>query len=483
MATINPYTISRDMYKEQRQRLSDTLKATTGADDTVAVLLKGASDVPRNYSDTNFFFRQDSYLEYLFGYEVQDCYAAILPGSATSILFVSRMPEAYAVFMGPQPSLDFIKGAAGVDEVHYVDEINKVFTDKGIKTIHVLSGINADSGHPMNTASFEGDSAFTIEKDTIYEMLSNQRVIKTQKEIELLTWINGVSSRAHIDVMQKCKPQMSQHQLEAMFSFHCFFHGGMRQMSYSCICATGNSCAVLHYPDNDKTILDGQMALLDMGGEYHNYASDITCSFPVNGKFSDNQRIIYSAVLDAQMQVFRALKPGAKWLDMHMLALRVMAGHLLKNGFFTAEATVDIIMEKHIMRLFQPHGLGHLMGMEVHDVGGYPKGGSVRPTSPDGKCLRTTRAMEKGICITVEPGMYFNQVLLTAAFADSDISKYLNEAKLREFWEFGGVRIEDDVIITEDGILNLTCCPRTIEEIEATMAGAPFTKAPEVISN
>ena len=482
MATINPYTISREMYKEQRQRLSASLKAT-GADDTTAVLLKGASDVPRNYSDTNFFFRQDSYLEYLFGYEVQDCYAAMLAASGLSILFVNRMPEAYAVFMGPQPSFEFIKGAAGVDEVYFSDQINEVFAAKGVKTVHVLQGVNSDSGLPMNTATFEGDSNYKIEKDILFEMLSNQRVIKTQKEIELLTWINGVSSRAHIEVMQKCKPQMSQHQLEAMFSYHCFFHGGMRQMSYSCICATGAHCATLHYPDNDKTIKDGEFALLDMGGEYHNYASDITCSFPVNGKFTPAQSIIYNAVLDAQQQVFRALKPGVQWLEMHLLALRVMATHLLKNEFFTPEATIDIIMEKEVMRLFQPHGLGHLMGMEVHDVGGYPKDGSPRPTRTDSRGLRTTRTMVAGTCITVEPGLYFNQVLLAKAFADPEVSKYLNEAKLREYWDFGGIRIEDDVIITENGILNLTCCPRSIEEIEATMAGSAFVKDPQVFVN
>eukprot|EP00758_Cryptobia_borreli_P003213 Tbor_TRINITY_DN3613_c1_g1::TRINITY_DN3613_c1_g1_i1::g.377::m.377/K14213/PEPD; Xaa-Pro dipeptidase len=482
MATANPYHVPLEMFKEQRHRLATSLTAL-GEGLGTAALIKGASEVPRNYSDTQYTFRQDSYFQYLFGYEVPDCFGAVFPDTCKGVIFIPRHPESYAVWMGPFPSTEFIKKVTGIDEVYYVDEIAHIMRTKNVKNIHVLDGINSDSGLEMNVATFKDSESFNIIKSVLFEILSNQRVIKTSSEIDILTWINKVSSEGHIAVMKSCRPGMSQHHLEAIFQYHVHYHGGMKQMSYACICATGSENATLHYHDNDKPAGDGTLALLDMGGEYHCYASDITCSFPINGKFTEPQRIIYNAVLDAQITCFKAMRHGVMWHDMHKLSLKTMAKHLLHNGFFNSNATVDIIMSNHLMRLFMPHGLGHLVGLDVHDVGGYPAGGNPRPTDPDSKCLRTNRMLEEGMFITVEPGLYFNKVLLSEALNNPHESLYLNEAKLREYWDFGGVRIEDDVIVTKTGIINLTCCPRSCEEIESTMSGSPFAKSPTIYKN
>ncbi|PWV02357.1 putative aminopeptidase P [Trypanosoma cruzi] len=150
--------------------------------------------------------------------------------------------------------------------------------------------------------------------------------------------------------MQHCKPGMSQHHLESTFLHYVYYHGGCRKVAYTCICGTGHHGAVLHYPNNDAPVEDGSMALLDMGGHYMGYASDITCSFPVNGKFTEDQRIIYNAVLDAHDSVMRQLKPGVNWVDMHKLALRVMCEHLVRAGILLGD--VDTIMENVLWVFF-----------------------------------------------------------------------------------------------------------------------------------
>lgn len=213
------------------------------------------------------------------------------------------------------------------------------------------------------------------------------------------------------------------------------------------------------------------MLLLDMGAEYHCYASDITCSFPANGRFSEDQKMIFNCVKEMQSVVMDALKPGVCWKDMHELAYRVGCTELKKGGLLIGE--VDEMMEKNIMSFFMPHGLGHFMGLDVHDCGGYPPHLKLERDARAGfKSLRTVRVMEAGMVITVEPGVYFIDVLLDQLVSEeSGLKQYVDVSVLERFRGFGGVRLEDDVVITEGGIMNLTHCPRTVEEVEGVMSG------------
>ena len=474
-----PFRPSSEMFREQRVRLGAALKSAFG--DNVCAVFQAGSEIPRNSSDTNYLFRQESFFQYLFGYEVPDCQGAVFPDGRGAI-FIPRLPESYAVWMGTLPTPDSVVKETGIEEVYFIDDLAAVLKQKNVDEVHVMNGRNTDSDLPVISAPVKVDGV-NVKKDWLHDTVVNQRVFKTKREIELLKWANKISSDAHIEVMKLAKPGMSQHHLEATFVHFCHFFGGMRHQSYTCICATGADGATLHYPHNDKAIADGSMALLDMGGELNCYATDITCSFPVNGTFTQPQRSVYNAVLDAQMSVFHAMRPGVSWVDMHKLALSVMAKHLIQMGIFAAGTSVDDVMANKLMRLFQPHGLGHLIGLDVHDVGGYMKNCPPRPTESDCCKLRTARILEPNMFITVEPGLYFNQVLLEQAFANPNEAKYLNQSRIREFWNFGGVRIEDNVVVTEDGILNLTCCPRSVEEIESTMCGNPFVKSPTAYKN
>lgn len=190
----------------------------------------------------------------------------------------------------------------------------------------------------------------------------------------------------------------------------------------------------MHYHNNDKTLADGQTMLTDQGHSLHHYCSDVTTSFPVNGKFTQKQRDIYSLVLKANRAVFEQLKPGINWTDMHLLAERVILAGLKDLGCLNGD--VDEMQSKRIGFLFQPHGLGHFIGLDVHDVGGYLSNTPKRNTLPGLKNLRTARTMEAGMLITIEPGCYFRDFLLNGEvpkeFFEFDLS-YLNLDKIREY--------------------------------------------------
>eukprot|EP00296_Roombia_truncata_P000295 JP435963.1.p2 GENE.JP435963.1~~JP435963.1.p2 ORF type:complete len:349 (-),score=118.26 JP435963.1:66-980(-) len=298
------------------------------------------------------------------------------------------------------------------------------------------------------------------------------RVIKSKKELELMKYVNGISAEAHKAVMRTIRPGMAEFELEAKFLHECYAKGGCRFQAYTCVCGTGPNSAVLHYghqgAPNNRVVNDGDMCLFDMGTEYHCYTSDITCSFPANGKFTDDQKTVYNAVLASNLAVQKAMKPGAKWPELHRLAERVILESLKEGGLLKGD--VDDMMKHYLGSVFMPHGLGHFMGIDTHDVGGYPKG--VERVQEPGVCrLRTARVLEEDMVITVEPGVYFIEPLLTAALNNPEQAAFINVEVLERFRNTGGARIEDDVIVTADGCENMTKVPRTVEEIEEWMSG------------
>lgn len=221
--------------------------------------------------------------------------------------------------------------------------------------------------------------------------------------------------------------------------------------------------------------------LTDQGHQVHHYASDVTTSFPVNGKFTQKQKDIYNLVLKCNRAVFAELKPGVNWKQMHLLSEKVMLDGLLELGIVTGD--VNEMLEGRLGFIFQPHGLGHLIGLDVHDAGGYLEGVCCTPERdqrPGLKNVRTARDMQEGMCMTIEPGCYFRDFLIDGEFDKTKINidlKYLNLEKIREYQkEVNGVRIEDVVAITKDGCELLSFgVPRTTEEIEACMRGDDWT--------
>eukprot|EP00873_Tetraselmis_striata_P015847 jgi/Tetstr1/436111/TSEL_024958.t1 len=334
------------------------------------------------------------------------------------------------------------------------------------------------SGRATAPAQFEGMDAFEVETACLHFVLTECRVHKTGMEIQALRYANEIASEGHVAMMRGCTARMMEYQLEAAFLHHCYAHGGCRHAPYTPICASGPNGAVLHYghagAPNNRQLEEGDMMVCDMGCEYYGYDSDITTSFPVGGKFSEDQRIVYGAVLSAFKSVIAALKPGVSWPDMHRLATRKLLEGLKAGGLLQGD--VDDMMAKHVGALFFPCGLGHFIGLDTHDVGGYPPGFPERILEPSIKALRTARVLEEGMVLTVEPGCYFNSYLLEPALADEALAGFFVQDRVRGFMKSGGVRLEDNLVITRDGCYSLTDVPREIDDVEAVMAGAPWPR-------
>ncbi|KAM9366528.1 xaa-Pro dipeptidase-like [Symphorus nematophorus] len=386
--------------------------------------------------------------------------------------------------MGEILPKEHFKQKYAVDEVHYTCDIVDVLSNLRPATLLTLRGQNTDSGSICCEASFEGISRFQVNNSLLHPVIVECRLIKTDMELEVLRYTNRISSEAHKMVMKHVKPGQKEYEMESLFQHYCYNKGGMRHTSYPCICGTGNNSSIIFYghagAPNDKTIVDGDMCLFDMGGEYYCYSSDITCSFPANGKFTSEQKSIYEAVLKSSRDVMAAIKPGVKWTDMHRLADRVHLEELVKIGIL--HGNVEDMLKVHLGSVFMPHGLGHLLGIDVHDVGGYPEGVN-RIDEPGLRNLLMGRLVQERMVLTVEPGIYFINHLLDQALANPAQSCFISNQVLDRFRGFGGVRIEDDIAVTANGMELLTCVPRTVEEIEAFMAESAKPFSPIVSSD
>nr|XP_026493897.1 xaa-Pro dipeptidase [Vanessa tameamea] len=458
------------LFAKNRQRLAEKLQSGQ------VVVLQGGDSISHYDTDIEYVFRQEAYFTWVCGVREPGCFFALDVKTGKAHLFVPRLPEEYEVWMGKLLTPSEFKKIYGVEEVHYVDELTDVLKSLKPDVLLTLSGPNSDSGLTAKEAVFEGIDEFNVDNEILFPIIAELRVIKTPEEIEVMRYICKISSDAHKQVMLFTRPGLIEYQCESVFLDHCYRVGGCRHVSYTCICGSGHNGATLHYghaaAPNAKMVHDGDMCLFDMGGNYAGYAADITCSFPANGKFTDDQKLIYEAVLKARDAVVREAKPGVLWTDMHLTANRAMLEHLKEGNLLKGD--VEKMIEHGVNGILQPHGLGHLLGLDVHDVGGYLPHCPPRERGPLAR-LRTARALQAGMVLTIEPGCYFIARLLDGAQKNPQQSQFFNWDRVNQFRGFGGVRIEDDVLITENGVENLTFVPRTVEEIEDFMAnGANF---------
>ncbi|GBF92263.1 Xaa-Pro dipeptidase-like [Raphidocelis subcapitata] len=446
------------------------------------VLLKGGDVLPVYATDGEILFRQDAYFHYLFGVMEEGFWGAVDTRDGKATLFMPRLPESYGVWMGELHGPDYYKAKYAVDAVAYVDEMAATLKAASPPCLHVLSGTNTDSGTAVAPPpAFEGqeEAGFEFEAGALFPAITEARVHKSKAEVEVLRYANKLASRAHVAMMEIARPGKYEYQLESLFRHLTYSQGGCRNQGYTCIAASGPNAAVLHYghaaAPNDRQLAGGDIVLLDMGCEYHRYTSDITTSFPADGKFTPDQRVVYDAVLDAHQSVIGAMKPGVAWSDMQTLAYRKILSGLKAGGILRGE--VEEMLEAELGGVFMPHGLGHFLGLDTHDVGGYGEGFPERIQRPGYRSLRTARALEPGMVITVEPGCYFIKLLIQPALQDPARAKFLNAEALARFMDFGGVRLEDNVLVTERGAESLTDVPRTAADVEAVMAGAPWPPA------
>lgn len=467
----------RDMHKEIRSRVFAAAKSLHAPSNSV-ILLMGGTSADWDLYDTDVSkadFRQEAFFQYIFGVNEPDLFGVLDLATEETLLFVPETTDESERWNGTRRPLSYHTERYGVTDTLLTDDLHKTLQARGVKHLFTLKGVNHDSGSLTRTIpKFDGIEQYSNDDVQLHPLLTELRVFKTDREIEVLRIANLISSQAHVYVMRHIRTGLSEMQLEALYKAWCHFHGGTRHCAYTCICGSGENGSILHYGHagrpNERILKDGDSCVLDMGAEFNGYATDITRSYPVNGKFTPDQRIVHDAVYDAQRQVIAALKPGVFYPDMHRLAERVIVTHLLKAGILH-NGTVDEMMAAHIGSVFMPHGLGHLLGMAVHDVGGHSVG-HTKSKEPGVSYLRLTRALQPRMFLTVEPGLYFNDPTLDKALRNPAQSKFINEQVLARFRGTGGCRLEDDVLITESGCENLTILPTSVEEIEETMAEA-----------
>lgn len=464
--------IPNSMFADNRKRICDKLVSKQVARGSV-MLFEGGTQEQQYDTDRDIEFQQESYFMWLFGVMEADFYGAIDVDSCESILFMPRLPESYAVWMGELKTPQYMQDRYGVARVHYLDEMPLVLNQLRPSALLVMNGVNSDSRATFKQPAFEGIDQFKVNSDILYDIIANCRVYKSPAEMEVMRYAHKISCEAHKETMKMMRPGRMEYEGEATFKYYSYMKGGMRFVGYTCICASGNNAAVLHYghagEPNDKRVNDGDMLLFDMGAEYAGYTADITVSFPANGKFTEKQKFVYNTCLKANLAVQAAMRPGVLWPDMHRLAEKTIIREFLHEGLFQNGSVQDMV-DAHMGAIFMPHGLGHLIGLDVHDVGGYVDA-PPRIQEPGIKYLRTTRTLEEGMVITVEPGVYFGDALIEAAYANPDQAKFMNRENIEGYRGMGGVRIEDGVAVTADGIELLSnTLPRTVEEIEAFMA-------------
>ena len=431
-------------FRARREQLFARMKALG---DGVAVL-PTAPEQARN-RDTHFPFRFDSYFHYLTGFGEPEA-VLVLVGGATprAILFCREKNEEREIWDGYRHGPEGACALFGFDEAYTIDELDQRLPDllANRPTLWCALGYDAQwdarllrAVNAVRANARNGVVPPHAMRDVRAE-LDEMRLVKDPSELAVMRRAAAISGEAHRRAMAATRPGRHEYEIEAEL-LHAFRRAGSQAPAYPSIVASGPNACVLHYVANDRRTEDGELLLIDAGCELDGYASDITRTFPVNGRFSGPQRDVYQLVLAAQSAAKDAIRPGAHWNEPHEAAVRVLAQGLLDLKLVAG--AVDDVIERGDYRRFYMHRTGHWLGRDVHDAGEYKQAGEWRSLVP-------------GMVLTVEPGCYIRPA--------GDVPEVL--------WNIG-VRIEDDAVVTPTGCEFISdSAPRSVEAIEAVMREA-----------
>ena len=362
------------------------------------------------------------------------------------------------------PSLEDIEIKYGL-KTYLRKDLERFLQKRNMEVIYILDGVNENSDLPVYSAelNFIGDYAYLNKKINhdkyIYMVLCDTRGVKNEREKKLLKYIADISNEAHMALMKYMAVGLNERDTENFFLQYLRDKYYTKFMAYGCICASGPNAATLHYVLNNRDMEDGDLYLTDMGIRFLGYCSDISATFPVNGKFTDKQKLIYQIVLDSNTGVIESIKSGiTKYAEIDKLSKIIILKGLQNIGILKKEYDPEDMFNDGLARTFMPHTVGHFLGLDVHDLG--------RKTVT----YKSNAILQNGNFITVEPGIYFIDMLMDEAEQSPILSKYINIEELEKYRGFGGVRIEDDVMIGEDSVESYQkVLPRTIKEIEDFM--------------
>ncbi|MCG8516860.1 MAG: Xaa-Pro aminopeptidase [Pseudomonadales bacterium] len=430
-------------FAERRQRLMERM-----APDSIAIL-PAAPERVRN-RDVLHPFRQDSDFQYLTGFGEPDAVLVLIPGRdhGESVLFCKeRNPEKElwdGFLVGPDGAIEHY----GLDDAFPISDIDDILPGMIEGRSRVYYPLGKD--HTFDTQVIDWVKMIRSkvrsgaqppgEFVSLEHHLHDLRLYKSANEIKVMARAGEISAEAHCRAMRRARAGLHEYHLEAEL-LHTFMEHGARSTAYPSIVGSGTNACILHYIENRAPLADGDLVLIDAGCELECYASDITRTFPVSGRFSDEQRALYEVVLAAQYAAIEAVRPGNHWNHAHEAALEVLCQGLIDLGLL--DCSLSDALEQERFKPFFMHRTGHWLGLDVHDVGDYKVGDA-------------WRVLEPGMVLTVEPGLY-------VAPDNTDVEPR---------WRGIGIRIEDDVVVTREGCRVLTdAVPKTVAEIEALMAG------------
>ncbi|MBL8857754.1 MAG: aminopeptidase P N-terminal domain-containing protein [Planctomycetes bacterium] len=437
------------MHTEHRQRFLEVLRERRAA-----AVIPTATHKVRNH-DCEYRFRPDSDFWYLTGFDEPDAVLVLVPALATTksqgprtILYLREKDREREIWTGRRLGVAAAPAALAVDEAR---PIEKLWDDlpqllKNVERIVWRTGPDEARDREMLhvisklRASAKGPVVPPLELLDPAPLLHELRLMKSPAEIEVMRRAARITKEAHIQAMRRAQPDLNEREIDALVEAIFRSQGGTG-CAYTNIVAGGANACILHYVENNQALRDGDLLLIDAGCEFDYYASDVTRTFPVNGRFSAEQRALYDVVLDAQLAAVAHVKPGVTFNSVHELALQRLVAGLVKLGLL--EGPVETALEKETYKRFYMHRTSHWLGLDVHDCGAYVIDGS-------------SRALEAGMVLTVEPGLY-------VAADDETV-----EAR----WRGIGIRIEDDVLVTATGHDVLTAgIPKHVDEVEAACQG------------
>ena len=437
-------SIPKSEYARRRKALMAQMEPNSIA------ILPAAPVYIRN-RDVEHVYRQDSDFQYLTGFPEPEAVLALIPGREHGeyVLFCRERDPERELWDGLRAGQDGAIAQFGADDAFPINDIDDILPGliEGRERVYYAIGCNQEFDHRLmewiNVIRSKARQGAQPPNEFVAldHLLHDMRLYKSAAEVKVMKEAAEISAAAHVRAMQTARPGLSEYHLEAELEY-IFRKNGSKMPAYGSIVASGRNACILHYRENDAPLKDGDLILIDAGCEIDCYASDITRTFPVSGKFSPEQKAIYELVLKANEEAFKFIAPGRHWNEAHEATVRVITAGLVELGLL--EGDVDELIASEAYKPFYMHRAGHWLGMDVHDVGDYKVGGQ-------------WRVLEVGMAMTVEPGIYIAP--------DND--------KVAKKWRGIGVRIEDDVVVTKTGCEILTNgVPKTVAEIEALMAAA-----------
>jgi len=424
------------------RRRRDTFAGKLG-DNTIAVVPAAVHQI--RSADSEYEYRQNSDFFYLTGFTEPEAVLVVAPGrDQRDTLFLRRRDRDAEIWTGKRLGVDDAPAQLDVDAAFAIDEFDAKLGEMLVGFDRLAYAFGRDEAFDRRVHAALAAARYTVRRGgkaprEFIEpgvILHEMRLRKSPEELEMMRRAGAITRRGHIAGMRATHPGMWEYELEAVIEF-AYRMGGSQSPAYSSIVAGGANATILHYNTNRDRLLDGTLVLIDSAAELDLYASDVTRTWPVNGRFTPEQRVIYEIVLAAQKAGIEEVRPGKAFRAYHETAVRVLSEGLIDIGLL--EGTLDEIIESGTYRAFYPHNTGHWIGLDVHDVGRY------RDEADN------WRALEPGMVMTVEPGLYVQPDL-----------------NVDDRWKGIGVRIEDDILCTTSGPENLTPdIPKEIDELES----------------